>query len=78
MTLTEPAAEAAIGAACRSLHLPTIRTEAARLADEAARERLTHRVYLAEVLTAEVDHRAARRRIRRVHEARFPRDQTTR
>lgn len=73
MTLTEPAAEAAIGAACRSLHLPTIRSEAARLADEAARERLTHRAYLAEVLTAEVDHRSARRRVRRVHEARFPR-----
>jgi DNA replication protein DnaC len=70
---TEPAAEAAIVAACRDLHLPTIRTEAARLADQAAKERLTHRGYLAEVLTAEVDDRDTRRRARRVVEARFPR-----
>lgn len=70
---SEPAAEAAIVAACRDLHLPTIRTEAARLADQAAKARLTHRAYLAEVLTAEVDERDTRRRARRVVEARFPR-----
>ena len=70
--LTDPAAEAAIGAACRELHLPTIRAEAARIADAAARERLSHKAYLAEVLTAECDDRDARRRIRRVGEARFP------
>ena len=28
--LTDEAAEAAIGAACRALHLPTVRTEATR------------------------------------------------
>ena len=71
--LTEPAAEAAISVACTVLHLPTIRTEAGRLADVAARERLSHRTFLAEVLSAECDDREARRRIRRVHEARFPR-----
>ena len=71
--LTEQAAEAAIGAACRDLHLPTVRDEAATLADEAARVGVTHRGYLAEVLSAEVDQRAARRRARRVIEARFPR-----
>jgi DNA replication protein DnaC len=71
--LTTPAAQAAIGAACRALHLPTVRTEAARIADAAARERLTHQAYLAEVLTAECDDRDARRRIRRVLEAKFPR-----
>ena len=70
---TEEAAEAAIGAACRALHLPTVRSEAARLAEIAARERLTHRGYLAEVLVAEVDERDSRRRARRVVEARFPR-----
>lgn len=70
---TEAAAEAAIVAAARELGLPTIRTEAARLAEAAAKERLTHRSFLAEVLTAEVDDRATRRRARRVHEARFPR-----
>lgn len=70
---TEAAADAAIVAACRELHLPTIRTEASRLADQAAKERLTHRGFLAEVLTAEVDDRDTRRRARRVMEARFPR-----
>jgi DNA replication protein DnaC len=71
--LTDPAAEAAIGAACRTLHLPTVRTEATRIADAAARERLSHRAFLAEVLTAECDDRDARRRTRRVLEAKFPR-----
>lgn len=71
--LTEPAAEAAISVACTVLHLPTVRAEATRLADAAARERLTHRTFLAEVLAAECDDRDARRRTRRVHEARFPR-----
>jgi DNA replication protein DnaC len=73
MTLSEPAAEAAIGAACRALHLPTVRTEAGPLADTAAKERLTHRAYLAEVLSSEVDERDGRRRTRRLLEARFPR-----
>jgi DNA replication protein DnaC len=72
-SLTEQAAELAIDAACRELHLPTVRTEASALADAAARDRLTHRAYLAEVLVAEVDERDARRRERRIAEARFPR-----
>jgi DNA replication protein DnaC len=71
--LTEPAAEAAIGAACGVLHLPTVRAQAGELADAAARERLTHRAYLAELLAAETDQRDARRRQRRIHDARFPR-----
>jgi DNA replication protein DnaC len=71
--MTEPAAEAAIDAACRALHLPTVRAEAVSLADTAAKERLTHRAYLAEVLACEVDERDGRRRARRVIEARFPR-----
>ena len=71
--MTEPAAEAAIVAACRALRLPRVRAEAAALADTAAKERLTHRAYLAEVLSAEVDERDGRRRARRVVEARFPR-----
>jgi DNA replication protein DnaC len=70
---TETAADTAIIAACAVLHLPTVRAEAGRLADDAARHRLTHRGYLAEVLSAEVDDRDARRRARRVVEARFPR-----
>jgi DNA replication protein DnaC len=74
--LSEPAADAAIDAACRTLALPTVRAEAAALADAAARDRLTHRGYLAELLSAETDARAARRRQRRLHEARFPRHKT--
>jgi len=71
--LTEPAADAAIGAACHVLHLPTVRAQAGELADQAARERLTHRAFLAELLSAETDQRDARRRERRIREARFPR-----
>jgi len=74
--LTEPAADAAITAACASLHLPAVRAEAGPLADAAARERLTHRAFLAEVLATEVDARDARRQERRRKEARFPRLKT--
>ncbi len=72
-TMTDTAAEAAIGAATRELHLPTVRAEAVRLAEIAQRHRLTYLAFLAEVLAAEVDDRAERRRERRIHEARFPR-----
>lgn len=70
---TDAGAAAAIEAACRELHLPTIRSEAGALADQAAKANLSHRAYLADVLTAEVDDRAERRRLRRISEARFPR-----
>ena len=73
MTVTEAAAQAAIGAATRELHLPTIRDQAARLSEIAARERQTHLGFLAEVLSTEVDERTERRRARRVADARFPR-----
>jgi len=72
-TLTDTAAIAAIGAASRELHLPTVRAEAEHLAEVALRSRVGHLPYLADVLAAEVDDRAERRRQRRVHEARFPR-----
>jgi DNA replication protein DnaC len=71
--LTEPAAEAAIISAASTLCLPTVRTQAGALADAAARDQLTHRGYLAELLATEVDDRAERRRIRRIREAHFPR-----
>jgi DNA replication protein DnaC len=74
--ITDTAAQAAIGAAARDLHLPTIRDEATRLAEIAVRERQTHLGYLAEVLSAEVDDRAGRRRARRIAEAKFPRIKT--
>ena len=70
---SDAAAQAAIGAAARELHLPTVREEAHRLAEIAVRERHTHLGFLAEVLSAEVDERCERRRARRIAEARFPR-----
>jgi DNA replication protein DnaC len=71
--LSDPAADAAITAACRALALPTVRTQAAKIAEAAARDRLSHKAYLVEVLSAECDDRDARRRVRRVSEAKFPR-----
>lgn len=71
--MSESAAQAAITAACKTLFLPTIRAQSTGLAQAAARERLTHQAYLAEVLSAECDDRETRRRIRRVKEAKFPR-----
>jgi DNA replication protein DnaC len=70
---TEAACEMSIAAACKELHLPTVRSEAATLADQAAKANLTHRAFLADVLCGEVDDRAERRRQRRIAEARFPR-----
>jgi len=71
--LSDPAAEAAIGTACRTLQLPTVRAEAVAMATAAAKQRLSHRAFLAEVLIAECDERDARRQVRRVKEAKFPR-----
>jgi DNA replication protein DnaC len=71
--VSDTAAQAAIGAAARELHLPTVRDQATRLAEIAARQRHTHLAYLAEVLAAELDDRSARRRARRIGEAKFPR-----
>ena len=71
--VSDAAAQAAIGAAARELRLPTVRAEAARLAEIAARDHATHLGYLAEVLSAELDDRSGRRRARRIADARFPR-----
>ena len=64
--LSDPAAALRVDAACRTLALPTVRAEAGRIAEAAARERLSHGAFLAEVLTAEVDDRDSRRRLRLV------------
>lgn len=72
-SLTDQAAMLAIDGACRELRLPTVRARHAELADGAARDRLTHRAFLAEVLGAEVEERDGRRRERRIADARFPR-----
>jgi DNA replication protein DnaC len=71
--MTDPAAEAGIHAAAKTLGLPTVRDHAIAMAEAAAKQRLSHKAFLAEMLAAECDERDARRRIRRVNEAKFPR-----
>jgi DNA replication protein DnaC len=71
--LTEQAAVTAIEAACRTLHLPTIRDRAPDAIAAAERGRHTYAALLAELLLAECDARDDRRRTRRVTEAGFPR-----
>ena len=71
--LTDEAAGVAIDVATRTLHLPTVRASVAELASAAVRDRLTHLAFLAELLAVEVEDREARRRERRIAEARFPR-----
>lgn len=71
--MTDSAAAAAIGAATRELRLPVVRADAGRLAEIAQRSQQSYMVFLAEILSAEVDARSERRRVRRMGEARFPR-----
>jgi len=73
---SEQAIDAAIDSASRLLRLPTLRDRYAEIADAAGREQLSYRAFLAELLLAECDDRNARRAIRRVHEAGFPRPKT--
>ena len=73
--LTEPAADAAIDTACRVLRLPTLR---AQFTDLAAREQMTYRGFLAELLMAECYDRGRRRSERRIKAACFPRQKELR
>ena len=72
--LTEQAADAAVDQACRMLRLPTIRAQFPDLAEAAAREQMTYRGFLAELLMAECDDRARRRSERQIKAAGFPRE----
>ena len=76
--LTEQAADAAVEQACRMLRLPTIRAQFPDLADAAAREQMSYRAFLAELLMAECDDRARRRSERRIKAAGFPREKSLR
>ncbi|WP_045748290.1 IS21-like element helper ATPase IstB [Actinoplanes rectilineatus] len=76
--LTEQAADAAVDSACRLLRLPTIRSQFGELAEAAARDQMTYRGFLAELLMAECDDRARRRSERRIKAAAFPRDKNLR
>ena len=70
--LTEQAATAAVDQACRMLRLPTIRAQFPELAEAAARDQMSYRGFLAELLMAECDDRARRRSERRIEAAGFP------
>ena len=74
--LTEQAADAAVEQACRMLRLPTIRAQFPELAEAAAREQMSYRGYLAELLMAECEDRARRRSERRIKAAGFPRQKS--
>jgi DNA replication protein DnaC len=76
--LTEQAADAAVDQACRMLRLPTMRAQFADLADQAAREQMSYRGFLAELLMSECDDRARRRSDRRIKAAAFPRQKSLR
>jgi hypothetical protein len=69
--LTEEAATASIDQACRLLRLPSIRQQFGDLADGAARDQMSYRAFLAELLMTECDDRARRRSERRIKAAAF-------
>ncbi|MFH9008580.1 IS21-like element helper ATPase IstB [Streptomyces afghaniensis] len=76
--LTEEAAGASIDQACRMLRLPSIRQQFGDLADAAARDQMSYRAFLAELLMTECDDRARRRSERRIKAAAFPREKSLR
>lgn len=76
--LTEQAADAAVDQACRMLRLPTIRAQFPELAEAAARDQMSYRGSLAELLMSECDDRAHRRSERRIKAAAFPREKSMR
>lgn len=74
--MTEQAAEVAIDGSCRTLRLPTVRTQFNAQADAATKEQWSYRGFLAELLLAECDERARRRAEYRIRAAGFPRHKT--
>jgi DNA replication protein DnaC len=78
LTADAVALEARKYSACRLLRLPTIRSQFTDLAEAAARDQMTYRGFLAELLMAECDERARRRSERRIKAAAFPRDKSLR
>ena len=77
-SLTEEAADTAVDQACRMLRLPTIRTQFGDVAETAARDQMSYRAFLAELLLAECDDRTRRRSERRIKAAAFPREKSLR
>ncbi|KRE61964.1 IS21-like element helper ATPase IstB [Nostocoides sp. Soil756] len=77
-TMSEQAADAAVDQACRMLRLPTIRARFPDVAEQAIRDQMSYRVFMAELLLAECDDRARRRSERRIKAAAFPREKSLR
>ncbi|HEY6311513.1 MAG TPA: ATP-binding protein [Streptosporangiaceae bacterium] len=71
--LTDTAADAAIDQACRILRLPTIRDRHGEIAAAAARQQISYKGFLVELLSVECDDRETRRKARLVRDAAFPR-----
>jgi len=67
---------AAIRELCKPLHLPTVATQALRLAEQAGKERQSHLCYLEALLAAEVEEREQKAAARRIKEAHFPKVKT--
>jgi DNA replication protein DnaC len=68
--------EQAIRQHCKTLRMPTIGSQFARLADAAVREGQSHIGYLEALLAAEMEERESRAIARLLHEARLPRMKT--
>ncbi|MEU6032041.1 IS21-like element helper ATPase IstB [Streptomyces tauricus] len=75
---TDQAADTAVDQACRMLRLPTIRSQYPDPDEAAARDQMTYRGFLAELLLSECDDRARRRSERRIKTAGFPREKSIR
>ncbi|WP_107308695.1 IS21-like element helper ATPase IstB [Streptomyces mirabilis] len=67
------AVETVIDEACRTLHLPTIRSRFEEIAATALKERASYKDFLADLLEAECLQREERKKTRLVREANFPR-----
>jgi DNA replication protein DnaC len=64
--------EAVIAQYARQLHLPTLGTQFARQAEQAAKEQQSHLEYLETLLEGEIEERGRKAMARRIQEARFP------
>ena len=71
--ITEQGADAAILCAARGLRLNMIAAQATELIDQAEREQVSYRQFLADSLPVEHERLVERRQQRRIHDARFPR-----
>lgn len=72
-TAAQGAVETVIDEACRTLHLPTIRSRFEDIAATALKERASYKDFLADLLEAECLQREERKKARLVREANFPR-----